>query len=90
MVSVTDLQRNSKKVLDSVTSNPLIILRDSVPEAVIVSMEEYKRLANLEKELLKKEVFSILNDLAEKNKHTSLEELDKDIEYAKKHAPSRN
>lgn len=89
MVSVTDVQRNFKYILDNLVSqNPTLILRDSAPEAVLLSFEEYKRLANLEKKLLKNEIFSIMQDLAVKNKDISFEELDKDIEYAKKHAPS--
>lgn len=88
MVTVTDIQRNFKHILDNlVPKNPTVVLRDSVAEAVIISFEEYKRLANLEKELLKNEMFAILDDLAKKNKDISFEELDKDIEYAKKHAP---
>lgn len=89
MVSVTDVQRNFKSILDNLVSqNPTLILRDSAPEAVLLSFEEYKRLANLEKKLLKNEIFTIMQDLAVKNKEISFEELDKDIEYAKKHAPS--
>jgi len=89
MVSVTDVQRNFKYILDNLVSqNPTLILRDSVAEAVLISFEEYKRLANLEKKLLKNEIFSIMQDLAVKNKDISFEELDKDIEYAKRHAPS--
>ena len=88
MVTVTDIQRNFKHILDNlVPKNPTVVLRDSVAEAVIISFTEYKRLANLEKELLKNEMFATLDDLAKKNKDISFEELDKDIEYAKKHAP---
>ena len=88
MVTVTDIQRNFKHILDNlVPKSPTVVLRDSVAEAVIVSFSEYKRLANLEKELLKNEMFATLDDLAKKNKDISFEELDKDIEYAKKHAP---
>ncbi|OGM58479.1 hypothetical protein A3A75_00735 [Candidatus Woesebacteria bacterium RIFCSPLOWO2_01_FULL_39_10] len=87
MVSVTDLQRNSKKVLAKVARNPLVILRDSIPEAVLLSIEEYKRLTELEKETLKKELSLIMDGLAKKNAKFSDEKIDRDIEYAKKHAP---
>ena len=90
MVSVTDLQRNFKKALDSIAASPLIVLRDSVPEAVIVSIEEYKRLTNLEKDILKMEVLSNIDYLSGKNKNISDKEIDRDIEYAKKHAPGSN
>lgn len=88
MVTVTDIQRNFKYILDNlVPKNPTLILRDSVAEAVLLSFEEYKRLANLEKKLLKKEIFSVMQKLAQKNKNISFAELDRDIEYVKKHAP---
>ena len=79
MVSVTDLQRNSKKVLAKVARNPLVILRDSIPEAVLLSIEEYKRLTELEKETLKKELSLIMDGLAKKNAKFSDEKIDKDI-----------
>jgi len=88
MVSVTDLQRNSKRVLAEAAQNPLIVVKDSVPEAVLMSFEEYKRLMNLERDILKKKVLANMDRLAELNKHFSDEEIDRDIEYAKKHAPS--
>lgn len=91
MVSVTDIQRNFKYILDNlVPKNPTLILRDSVAEAVLLSFEEYKRLANLEKKLLKQKILSTLDELHEKNKKFSDAEIDRDIAYAKKHAPSSN
>ncbi len=90
MVSVTDIQRNFKHILDNLVSkSPTVVLRDSTAEAVIMTFEEYKRLLNLEKDILKMQVLADLDYLAEKNKDISFEELDKDIEYSKKHA-SRN
>ena len=89
MVSVTDIQRNFKYILDNLVSkNPTLILRDSVAEAVLLSFEEYKRLINLEKDILKMKVLANMDQLHKKNKNFSDEEIDRDIEYAKKHAPS--
>lgn len=91
MVSVTDVQRNFKYILDNLVSqNPTLILRDSVAEAVLLSFEEYKRLANLEKDILKMKVLANIDQLHEKNKNFSDEEIDRNIEYAKKHASSSN
>lgn len=91
MVTVTQIQRNFKHILDNlVPKNPTLIIRDSVPEAVILSFEEYKRLSSLERETIKNRMLSIMDNLAEKNKNISFEELDRDIEYAKKHAPRGN
>lgn len=89
MVSVTDVQRNFKSILDNLVSkSPTLVIRDSAPEAVILSFEEYKRLAELEKEILKKTVLANMEYLHRKNAHFSDAKIDRDIEYAKKHAPS--
>lgn len=91
MVTVTDIQRNFKHILDNlVPKNPTVVLRDSVAEAVIMSFSEYKRLANLEKDILTMKVLANIDYLHEKNKHFTDEEINRDIEYAKKHAPSSN
>ncbi|PIU73323.1 hypothetical protein COS78_02910 [Candidatus Shapirobacteria bacterium CG06_land_8_20_14_3_00_40_12] len=91
MVSVTDVQRNFKYILDKMVSeNPTVVLRDSVAEAVLISFEEYKRLANLEKNILKTKILTNIELLSKKNKKISAKEINKDIEYAKKHAPSGN
>lgn len=91
MVTVTDIQRNFKHILDNlVPKNPTLIIRDSKAEAVILSFEEYKRLANFEKETIKREMLSMLDDIHKKNMNFSDEEINRDIEYAKKHAPRSN
>lgn len=91
MVTVTQIQRNFKHILDNlVPKNPTLIIRDSIPEAVILSFEEYKRLSNLEKDHLKMSVLANLDLIHQKNQNISDEEIDRDIEYAKKHAPRSN
>ncbi len=61
----------------------------NVPRIILNIVTPNKRLLNLEKDILKMQVLADLDYLAEKNKDISFEELDKDIEYSKKHA-SRN
>ena len=91
MVTVTDIQRNFKHILDNlVPKSPTVVLRDSVAEAVLISFSEYKRLANLEKDIIKMKVLANIDYLHENNKHFTDEEINRDIEYAKKHASSRN
>ncbi len=46
-----------------------------------------KVLNKAEELKLKKEMFIILDEMHEKNKHFTDEEINRDIEYAKKHAP---
>jgi len=87
MVSVTDVQRNFKNILDNlVPKNPTLVIRDSTPRAVILSFEEYKRLTQLEREALKKEISMVMDVLSKKNAKFSDEEINRDIEYARKHA----
>jgi len=52
-----------------------------------MNINKLKNIDEAQKVKLKKEMFAILDDLAEKNKNISFKELDKDIEHAKKHAP---
>lgn len=91
MVSVTQVQRDFKNILESVVpKNPTYVLRDSTPEAVLLSLEEYKRLVSFEKDVLKMKVLADISDLAELNNKYSEKEIKKDIRYAKKHAPRSN
>lgn len=53
-----------------------------------MNIKKFKITDTLEKEKLLTELTKATNDLHEKNKHFSDEEIDRDIEYAKKHAPN--
>lgn len=88
IVSTTDLQRNIKKVLEKLNSStePLVIVRDSKPKAVIMSYGEYFRLSALEKEIIKLKMEEVWNEMRIKNKNVSDKEIDRTIEEAKKYA----
>ena len=69
IASTTQLQRNMKQVLAKLDS-PVLLLRDSAPAAVMLSYGEYQRLANLEKQLLKKQMDDVLRSMDQKNRKT--------------------
>lgn len=54
IVSTTDLQRNIKNVLSRLKSSnePMVVVRDSIPTAVLLPFSEYKTLTDLEKQIL--------------------------------------
>jgi len=88
IVSSTDLQRNIKSVLEQLekSSEPLIVVRDSKPKAVMILYSEYKRLSGMEKEILKLQMEQLWEKMRLKNKNVPDKELDRDIEEAIKYA----
>ena len=92
IISTTELQRNIKSVLERLEKNnkPLIVVKDSRPKAVMIRFNEYKRLSELEKGMLKKKMEEILEEMAKRNAKFSDEEIDRDIGEAVKYARSRS
>ncbi|OGF98699.1 hypothetical protein A3D78_04510 [Candidatus Gottesmanbacteria bacterium RIFCSPHIGHO2_02_FULL_39_14] len=88
IVSTTELQRNIKSVLDKLNDNnePLIVVRDSKPKAVMMPYSEYKRLSSLEKEVIRLQMEKVWEKMRIINKNVSDKELNKDIEEAIKYA----
>lgn len=86
IVSTTELQRNIKKVLEKLNSStePLLVVRDSEPTAVMLSYSEYKRLSGFEKEILKEKMRKILEERSIRYKNVSDKELNADIEEARR------
>lgn len=90
LINTTDIQRDFKEVMArlSESSEPLVVIRDSRPAAVMMSFTEYQRLASLEKKILKDQMKEILKKLSVANKNISDRELNLDIEAAR-HATRR-
>lgn len=84
IVSTTEVQRNFKQVLAKLQSSnePLVVVRDSQPEAVMLPYVEYQRLADLEKSILKVQMDAIWKELEVKNKKISEKEIERDIKEA--------
>ena len=81
IISTTDLQRNIKEVMTRLnsSSNPLVVVRDSQPTAVLMSYPEYQRLSGLEKSQLRNQMENILREMTIQNSKVKDEELDADI-----------
>ncbi|MDP1722250.1 MAG: type II toxin-antitoxin system prevent-host-death family antitoxin [Candidatus Gottesmanbacteria bacterium] len=88
IISSTDVQRKFTQVLAKLRSSdePLVVVRDSVPEAVMMAYSEYQELTMLKKQLLKKKMEEIWDAMRIKNADVSDEELNADIERAKRYA----
>lgn len=91
-VRTTDIQRNFKSILKKLqqSNDPVVVLRDSVPEAVMVPFNEYQRLSSLDKAQLDAQFEAIWEDMRRRNANVSDEELNKDIELAKRYAKRRS
>lgn len=86
IVSTTDLQRHIKEVLAKLHSSnePIMVVRDSQLEAVMLPFAEFKRLSELEKEVLKEKMEKILSKMARHNRNVPDKELNEDIEEARR------
>ena len=84
IVSATEVQRNFRQVLERLQSSkePIIVIRDSKPTAVMLPYLEYKRYISLEKDILKTKMEAIWKDLYAKNKNIPEKEIESDIEEA--------
>ncbi len=91
IISSTQIQRNLTQVLQKLRDShePLVVVRDSVPAAVMMAYTEYQELATLKKQLLKKKMEEIWDAMRIKNTDVSDEELNADIERAKRYAKRR-
>ncbi len=88
IISSTQVQRNFTQVLQKLRSSnePLVVVRDSVPEAVMMGYAEYRRLFALEKQLITARFEKLSEEMAKHNANISDEELNADIERAKRYA----
>lgn len=88
IVSTTDLQRNIKKVLEKLNSStePLVVVRDSEPKAVMLQYSEFKRLSEIEKQMIRKEMEEVLEIMRKRNAKVPMKEIDKVIEEAIRYA----
>ena len=73
-VSTTYAQRNFSKLLNS--RKPVAIVRDSLPEVVLIGYGEYLRMKEFEKEQLRTEFKKALDKMHSLNKNIDEKELD--------------
>lgn len=83
-VTTTDIQRGFSKILDNLV-DPLIIIRDSRPQAVIVEYEDYLDLKKVKEMETTRELEELLAKVHARNSHIPAEEVEKDVEEALKY-----
>ena len=90
-VRTTDIQRNFKSVLAKLhaSNEPVVVLRDSVPEAVMLPYGEFQRISDIEKQLVTLRFEKLWKEMAQHNANVSDEELNTAIEAAKRYAKRR-
>ena len=86
-ITTTDVQRRFSQILDDLT-DPIIVMRDSKPEAVVVDYDEYLELKKDQKKVEFAEFESLLDSVHAKNAHIPVKVMEKDIEEAFKYVRS--
>jgi prevent-host-death family protein len=86
IIGVTELQRQFRTFFDEVVKKrtPLILTRGSRPEAVLIPYEDYLRYVELHENETLARFDRVWKHLAEANASYSLDEIDSDIESARK------
>lgn len=92
IISSTQVQRNFTQVLAKLQSSnePLVVVRDSQPAAVMMQYDAYKRILEVERQLAKARMELVWETLRKKNKNVSDGELNKLIAEAKRYAKRRH
>ncbi|MBI4065043.1 type II toxin-antitoxin system Phd/YefM family antitoxin [Candidatus Gottesmanbacteria bacterium] len=90
-VRTTDIQRNFKSILEKLhaSNEPVVVLRDSVPEVVMVPYTEYQELSLIKRQLLRTRMDEIWETMRKRNANVSDEEINAVIEQAKRYAKRR-
>lgn len=83
-VTTTDIQRGFPKILAGL-DEPVIIIRDSRPKAVIVEYEDYLDLKKAKEMEATRELEELLAKVHARNAHIPAEEVEKDVEEALKY-----
>lgn len=86
-VTTTDIQRNFSRILSNL-NEPVVVMRDSRPEAVVVDYFEYLELKKVKEESEIEEFEKLLDKVHAKNAHISVKKMEKDIEEALKYVRS--
>jgi len=91
IIGVTDLQRKFRKIFDEVAEDhvPYILTRGSRPEAVLIPYEQYMKYIQIDESGVLRRFNELLTKMAEVNAEYSAEEVEKDIQSARKTVRSR-
>lgn len=80
-VTTTDIQRNFAKILKRL-NEPMIVLRDSKPEAVVMPYEDYQEFLHQRRQMLSNKVKKALSKVHTQTSQVPEPELEKDIKEA--------
>lgn len=80
-VTTTQVQRGFGKILDTL-DEPVLVMRDSMPEAVVMPYDDYRVLVNRKKRDDWLEIKKMLAGIHKRNAHIPDEEVNRDIEEA--------
>lgn len=86
-ITSTNVQRNFSKIMDM--EDPVIVVRDSRPEKVIVGYEEYLRTQKVLDDRLDRELEEMLDKVHSRNRNIDEKKLDKLMREAM-HAAGRD
>mgnify|MGYP001575447686 CR=1 FL=1 len=80
-VTSTDIQRNYRSIVNSL-SEPVVVMRDSRPEVVVVDYFEFLELKQIKDKSDIDELEKLLDRVHAKNAHIPAKEMKKDIDEA--------
>ncbi len=80
-ITTTDVQRNFSKLLNRL-SEPIVVMRDSKPEAVVIPYADYEEFLIQRRKMLSEKVKNALVGIHAKTAKVSQAELERDIKEA--------
>ncbi len=86
-ITTTYAQRNFGKILDEL-DEPVVVMRDSEPEAVLMDYDDYKSYVREKKKADTEKVMRMLEQIHKRNAHIPAEEVERDVEEALKYVRS--
>ena len=86
-VTSTDVQRGFAKILNNLTE-PVLVMRDSRPAAVVVDYKEYLRMKQAQRKERAETFLKMLDEVHAQNAHIPAAEVDRDVAAAIKYVRS--
>lgn len=80
-VTSTDIQRGFRSILDHL-SDPVVVMRDSRPAAVVVDYEQYLRMTRLEEQGRVRDIEKMLKNMRTHNARIPASDVKKDVDKA--------
>jgi len=87
-VTTTYAQRNFGKLLDEL-DEPVVVMRDSEPEAVLMGYKDYQMYQKEKKKADTEKLMEMLRQIHKRNAHIPAGEVERDVEEALKYVRAR-